>query len=167
MNDGGDAHGSIDELKDSNRAQSASAKSHSATDTTAESNSDAEPVTLPAADTSKVGKSDNGDADAVSLQDIQHVLATLRTQNFSKGEQITREGEVEKTFHLLLHGTVSSSFQSSNGKRVEINRIQSGEMFGTWELMGVDGEAQPRIREHICEAPVCSVITLPMETYPS
>lgn len=101
------------------------------------------------------------DSAAVGHQDIQRILTSLRTQRFGHGDIISREGQVERIWHLLLDGQIEMSQRDAHGKNVVMNHVFPGEHFGAWELMGPDGQAKPRRKTGRCVAELCEVLTLP------
>jgi CRP-like cAMP-binding protein len=98
---------------------------------------------------------------AVGHQDIQRILTSLRTQRFGHGDVISREGQVERIWHLLLDGQIEMSQRDAQGKNVVMNHVFPGEHFGAWELMSPDGQAKPRRKTGRCVAELCEVLTLP------
>ena len=98
---------------------------------------------------------------AMGHKDIQRILKSLRTQRFGQGDIISREGQVERIWHLLLDGKVEMSQRNAYGKNVIMNHVFPGEHFGAWELMSPDGQAKPRRKTGRCVADLCEVLTLP------
>jgi serine/threonine protein kinase len=105
------------------------------------------------------------DSTNLAHRDIQRVLTSLRTQRFNKGDLITREGEVERIFHLLVSGKVRMTVTNSQGKEVTVNDVMPGEHFGAWELMHSDGKAKPRRKTGRCFTNSCEVLTLPQSDF--
>jgi serine/threonine protein kinase len=110
-------------------------------------------------------KRNSRDDNTLAHLDIQRVLTSLRTQRFNYGDLITREGEVERIFHLLVAGKVQMTVTNSQGKEVAVNDVMPGEHFGAWELMHSDGKAKPRRKTGRCVADLCEVLTLPQSDF--
>ena len=99
----------------------------------------------------------------VRHSDIRRIIAGLRAQHFVDGDLISKEGDIERIFYLLLQGTVERSFLSATGKRIVVDHVVEGDHFGASELLRSDGEVEARSVTCRCISPACEVLTFPQD----
>ncbi len=104
---------------------------------------------------------DGSSAGHVRHSDVRRIIAGLRVQRFGDGDLISKEGDIERIFYLLLQGQVERSFLSANGKRIVVDHVYEGEHFGESELLRTDGEIEARSVTCRCVSGSCEVLTFP------
>ena len=120
-----------------------------------------EMIDASAEDSKTVGGSKSS-AVGISTNDIRSVCDSLRSQQFLMDTTISKQGDLERVFYLLVNGTVEQSLMTKEGRRIYIDTIKPGEHFGTDELLRTDGVVEKRATTFTCTSPdSCTVLTLP------
>ena len=93
-----------------------------------------EMIDASAEDSKTVGGSKSS-AVGISTNDIRSVCDSLRSQQFLMDTTISKQGDLERVFYLLVNGTVEQSLMTKEGPY--IYRNQTGKR-GTDELLRTD-----------------------------
>ena len=120
-----------------------------------------EMIDASAKDSETVG-GNKSSAPGISTNDIRSVCDSLRSQQFLMDTTISKQGDLERVFYLLVNGIVEQSVITKEGRRIYIDTIKPGEHFGTDELLRTDGVVERRATTFTCTSPdSCTVLTLP------
>jgi len=72
-----------------------------------------------------------------TLSHAQMLKATkgMEPRDFSAGEQIVKENELNDRFYIITEGFVDIALNKPDGEKIKVNRMGPGEYFGEVELM--------------------------------
>lgn len=73
---------------------------------------------------------------AMDEQELDAVLAYAKAQRIPKGAAIFQQGEVAKSFYVLLHGRLKVKKVTPHGQQVLIRFINPGDVYGFTKALG-------------------------------
>lgn len=71
----------------------------------------------------------------ISQLEIEELINRSQVRNYAKGIALTREGEIESKFYILLDGRVNVSKTINNTEQRNLKELEAGDFFGEMALI--------------------------------